>query len=145
MQELAKGAQVAALEALPDLGGHIFDAMEGGDHFGLPGAAALALFGEDFGGLARVAGEEEHQIALQLRLDAGGQVQGLHPHAIGFELDPVQAAKSGGVLILLADGRAQLFDLDGAGGFGQFRPAQVEVQGGGDGFDEGHRHRAGGA
>ena len=60
-------------------------------------------------------GEEEEQTFFQRPTRGHGYLQTLHLRAGGLEVDGIDAAEGGGVLILTPDGLPQLVDLDAAG------------------------------
>ena len=66
------------------------------------------------------AGEEQHEIRFQLSHEFRFQFQGLHGHRfIAMEINVIDTAKAGGILILLADGLSEDVARDVETTFGQ--------------------------
>src|SRR5437867_2145147 len=115
VQVFAQRADVTPDQVVAQRDRHRLDHMQRFDHAGPVAFTAAFLLAQDLRRIARAAGEEEHQAGFELCLELFLQAQRLDHHAVGIELNEVQAAEAGRILVLLADRHLQLVDLDLAG------------------------------
>src|ERR1051326_4840983 len=113
MHEFTKLHEPAGLQCLEAARPELLDVVEIVEHarVALPGLVVLVL--EDRGGVARIAGEEQEKVILQIIQVLRIQVERTRVDAVvAIELEAGDAAKRGNILILFSDRLAQAIDLD---------------------------------
>ena len=112
VEQLSDRVHVAEQERLLHLEDLLLEMVERGDRRrpALAVRADLAL--DDVRRLARLPHVAEQQPVLELVEHLGADAQRIHQRRVGVELDQVEAAEGGGVLILAAAGESQVFALD---------------------------------
>src|SRR5208282_3737961 len=116
VHEAPETAELSRLQRLLAAQAEGLDVMQVLDHrlVELPRPAVLIL--EDRSGAARIAGEEEQQIVLEIETRLVGDLERLGIDPAGrIDAEAGDAAIGGDVLVLLADRLAQQVDLDMAG------------------------------
>src|SRR5947208_12448733 len=143
VQVIAERADVTADQVVAKRDRHRLVHMQRLDHAGAVAFAAALLLAQDLGRIARAAREEEHQASFELRLQLIRQAERLDHDAVGIELNEVQAAEAGRVLVLLADRHFEPVDLDLAGEVGDLLPVHAHVAQHRHRLDQRHRDGAG--
>ncbi len=116
VHQLAETPVVAALQRLFDAQAELFDEMQIIEHGGIAKVRPDFLVVQHRRGIARIAGEEHHQVLFQIVKRIVPDVERRNLHLIVFlELEAGQAAVRSDVLILLAHRLLQGFDFDRAG------------------------------
>jgi len=146
IHEAGKFVEVARFEALEGFVAELLGEMHVIEHRLVVALGFLVLIFEDRGSAARVAGEKQEKVVLEIeeRLfgDAGGAV---FDPAVFVKREGRDPADGGDVLVLFADGFAEFVELDIAGLFGQFRGRDEALFGRVECFEERRREAARGA
>ncbi len=118
VHQFAETPVVAALQRLFDAQAELFDEMQIIEHGGIAKVRPDFLIVQHRGCVARIAGEEHHQVLFQIVKRIVTDVERRNLDLIVFlELEAGQAAVRSDVLILFTDRLLQRFDFDPAGLF----------------------------
>ncbi len=140
VEELAEGGEVPQQQRGLHLLGQGLHPVQGLHHRGLPLPVGPGLAGHDVGREPGLPGVAEEQVVLQLAPGLGPDAQRVHHRGVGQELDEVEAAEGGRVLVLATAGDGQLLALDAVGDLGDLVAGQRLVQPLHEHPDQGHAH-----
>src|SRR5579875_3843115 len=99
-EQLAELGEAALQQGVLHLQGKVLAGSQAGERLLIPTRPALGLVLDDVVGGAGLARVAEQHVVLELVHDVVGDAQRIDDHAVALELDQVEAAKGGGVLIL---------------------------------------------
>ncbi len=146
VHEAGEFVEVAGFKALEGFVAELFGEMHVVEHRLVVALGLLVLIFEDRGGAARVAGEKQQEVVLEVEERLFGNTRGaVFDAAVFVKREGGDTSDGGDVLVLFTDGFAEFVELDVAGLFGELGGGDKALLRRMERFKERGREAAGGA